>query len=389
MRTSLWSLALAAGAAVSLSAGAAQAQVKIGLLTTLSGPEAVLGTDIRDGFQLAITEKNGKLGGVETTVVTGDDQTKPDIGRQVATKMLESDGVDIVTGPVFSNVLLGIAKPVLDSGAFLISVNAGPSELAGKQCNPNFFAVSWANDNTDEAGGQLFTDQKIKRVYLMAPNYPAGRDKLTGFKRFYKGEVVKEVYTQFGQLDYAGEIADIRSVNPDAVFVFYPGGMAINFLKQFHQAGLSMPLSGDMNTFDRTVLPAVGDAAAGVTSAAWWAQDMDTPANKQFTADFEKTYHRLPSPYAAQSYDAAMLIDSALRKTSPKDKAAFRAALAAADFSSVRGSFKFGPNHYPIQDWYVTKVEKDDQGRWVPRLGTKIWTAHQDAYAGECKMSAK
>jgi branched-chain amino acid transport system substrate-binding protein len=368
----------------------AEAQVKIGFISTLSGPQALLGQDMLDAFTLAVKHYDGKLGGVPTTVVSGDDQAKPDVAIQVANRMIKSDHVDIVAGVVFSNVLLAISRPVLDSGTFLITANAGPSDLAGKGCHPHFFAASWQNDNTTEAVGQYLSQTSVKRVYLMAANYQAGKDKLAGLRRFYKGEVVDEVYTPFGQLDFSVEIAQLAAAKPDAVFIFYPGAMGINFIKQFRQAGLgdSIALYGELGVLDQTVLPSVGDAALGAHSATEWSEAMDNPANKRFVADFEATYKRIPSFYAAQAYDTARLIDGALRMTGGKvnDKEAFAQALHAAKFDSIRGKFRFNTNNFPIQDWYVTEIVKDAKGRPVAALRDKIFTDHPDAYADQCPM---
>jgi branched-chain amino acid transport system substrate-binding protein len=380
------------GDAASIGSARAAETVKIGFIATLSGPGGGLGQDLLDGFTLGIKNSGGTLGGAAPELIVGDDQAKPDIGRQVADKMVERDRVDIVTGIVFSNVMLALAKPVLDSGTFLISANAGPSELAGKQCNPNFFAASWQNDTTHEAMGAYAETQGYKRVYLLAPNYPAGKDALAGFKRLYKGEILAEVYTQFGQLDYAAELAQLRAAKPDAVYFFYPGGMGINFIKQYSQAGLTrdIPILGPSFSLDQTILPAVGDAALGARASTFWSEKLANPANATFVADFEATYKRIPSPYAAQAYDAARLIDSALKATggSVKNKATFRSALLAANFDSVRGPFKFNTNHFPIQNYYVTEIVKDDKGRPVMDLRGVVLSNHPDAYVGECKMKA-
>ena len=371
------------------SPASAQA-VKIGMITTLSGPQAVLGTEIKDGFELALKQRGGKLGGATVELVLGDDLTKPDVARQLADKMVEQDRVRIITGVVFSNVLLAIAKPILDAGVFLISPNAGPSELAGKRCHENFFATSWSNDNASEAMGAWMQSQGVKRVYLMAPNYPAGKDKLAGFKRFYKGEIVAEVYTAFGQLDYAAELAQMRAAKPDGVYVFYPGGMGINFVKQFQQGGHAqqVKLFGEMNVLDQTVLPAIGEQALGARTSTFWTPSTDNPPNKRFVEDFEREFKRLPSPYAAQAYDTALLLDSALAATGGKadDPRAFRAALKAAKFESVRGSFRFNSNHFPVQDWFAAEIVKDEKGRVTTAAREKIFTDHADAFVSECSL---
>ena len=383
---------IATAAAFCLLAAPAVAadKIKIGFIATLSGPAAALGQDLRDGFKLGLKHRDGRLGGLPVELVEGDDQLKPDVGRQLAEKMVERDRVDIITGVVFSNVMMAIAKPVTRAKVFMISSNAGPSALAGKECDPYFFNTAWQNDNTHEAMGRYLADQGVKRVYLMAPNYPAGTDALAGFKRLYRGEIVGEALTKLNQPDYAAELAQLRAAAPDAVYVFYPGGMAVNFVKQYAQAGLKekIPLYGPSFLLDQTVLPAQGEAALGLYNTSFWSLGLDNPANQRFVRDFEQEYGRLPSPYAAQSYDAAQLIDSAVRAVDGRieDDEAFRAALRRADFQSVRGPFRFNKNHFPVQDYYLEKVAKDEKGRIVNVLQGTVLTSHGDAYASECPM---
>ena len=383
---------IATAAAFCLLAAPAVAadKIKIGFIATLSGPAAALGQDLRDGFKLGLKHRDGRLGGLPVELVEGDDQLKPDVGRQFAEKMVERDRVDIITGVVFSNVMMAIAKPVTRAKVFMISSNAGPSALAGKECDPYFFNTAWQNDNTHEAMGRYLADQGVKRVYLMAPNYPAGTDALAGFKRLYRGEIVGEALTKLNQPDYAAELAQLRAAAPDAVYVFYPGGMAVNFVKQYAQAGLKekIPLYGPSFLLDQTVLPAQGEAALGLYNTSFWSLGLDNPANQRFVRDFEQEYGRLPSPYAAQSYDAAQLIDSAVRAVDGRieDDEAFRAALRRADFQSVRGPFRFNNNHFPVQDYYLEKVVKDEKGRIVNALQATVLTDHGDAYASECPM---
>jgi branched-chain amino acid transport system substrate-binding protein len=391
--------ALLAGLALSVALiGApafAQNKIKIGLITTLSGPQAGIGREMVDGFNLAIKHAGGKLGGAEVEVIVGDDQFKPDVGKSVAERMVQRDRVEIVTGVVFSNILLALSDTVLKDrrGVFLINSNAGPSQYAGKDCNPNFFVVSWQNDNVHEAMGQHMTNAGVKKAYMMAPNYPAGKDALTGAKRFYKGEVAAEVYTQLGQTDYAAEIATLRAAQPSATYFFYPGGMGIAFIRQYAQAGLmqTIPLFGPSFSLDQTILPAIGDAAIGAYASTFWSEKLQNPANEKFVRDFEAQFNRIPSPYAAQSYDTAMLIDSALKVTGGKlsttaEKDKFRNGLRAANFSSVRGPFKFNKNHFPIQNYYLTQIVKDEKGRLVMDLRGVIFASHADVYAQDCKM---
>jgi branched-chain amino acid transport system substrate-binding protein len=383
---------LAAALAVSALSATAQSTepVKIGLLSTLSGPGAGLGIDIRDGFQLAIKLGGGKLGGRPAEVIIADDQASPDVGRQTADRLVKRDKVDFMTGVVFSNVMLAVGAPTFQSKTFYVSANAGPSQYAGEQCNPYFFSASWQNDNLHEAVGKTVMDKGYKKVALIAPNYPAGKDALTGFKRFYKGEVVSETYTQLTQLDYGAELSQLRASKPDAVYIFLPGGLGINFIKQFVGAGLSkdMTLFGPGFSGDEDVIKAVGEPMLGMFNTSQWAHDLDNAANKKFVAAFEKEFGRLPSLYAAQGYDAAKLIDAAVRDSKGKleDKAAVRKALEAAKFDSVRGAFKFNVNHYPIQDYYLRVITKNAKGQITNRTIGTVFKNHADAYAGSCKM---
>lgn len=382
---------VAAVVAALSAAGAVKAgePVKIGMITTLSGGGASLGIDIRDGFELALKQRSGKLGGAETELIVVDDARKVENAKQAATRMLKQDDVDVVTGIVWSNLAMAVVPSVTRAGKIYISPNAGPSDLAGKRCDENYFNVAWQNDNLHEAMGQFVTDKGAEGVYLLAPNYPAGKDALAGFKRFYKGEIKGEVYTKLGQTDYAAEIANLRAADPDAVFFFLPGGMGINFVKQYSQAGLieETPLYGPAFSFDEGILKAVGDAAVGTFNTSQYSHDLDNPANKAFVSAFMEAYGRKPSLYASQGYDAALLLDSAIAKVDGNvdDTDAFREALRAADFKSVRGSFKFGPNQHPIQDVYVREVVKDGD-QVTNKVVGKVFTDHADAYAADCKM---
>lgn len=385
-------LRLTALAAAVLLAGPALAadKVKIGLLSTLSGPGAGLGIDIRDGFQLAVKHADGKLGGLPAEVIVADDQMSPDAAKQTADRLLKRERVDFMTGIVFSNIMLAVGQPVFQSKTFYISANAGPSQYAGAQCNPFFFSASYQNDNMHEAVGKTVQDRGFKKVALLAPNYPAGKDALAGFKRFYKGEVALETYTPLSQLDYGAELSQLRASGADAVFIFLPGGLGVNFIKQFTGAGLNkeMKLFAPGFSADEDVIRAVGEPMLGIFNSSQWAHDMDNAANKRFVADFQKEYGRLPTLYAAQGYDAARLIDAAVRDVKGKieDKDAVRKALEAARFESVRGAFKFNTNHYPVQNYYLREVVKDAQGRVTNKTVGRVFENHADAYAGDCKM---
>jgi branched-chain amino acid transport system substrate-binding protein len=374
-----------------LPAAQAADKLKVGFLSTLSGPGAGLGVDIRDGFALGLKHSGGKLGGLPVEMVTADDQQNPEVAKQSAERLIKRDKVDFMTGIVFSNVMLAVGPAVFDAKIPYISANAGPSQYAGEQCNPYFFNVAWQNDNLHEAVGKTVAEKGFKKLVLLAPNYPAGKDAMTGFKRYYKGAVVEEIYTKLGQLDYAAELAQARAAKPDAMYIFLPGGMGINFIKQFVGAGLSkdVTLFGPGFSADEDVIKAVGEPMLGMFNSSHWAHDLDVPTNKKFVADFLKDYGRLPSLYASQGYDAALLLNAAVRDAKGKveDKPALLKALKVAKFDSVRGAFRFNRNQYPVQDYYLRVVTKDGQGRVTNRTMGKIFTQHEDAYVAACKMS--
>jgi branched-chain amino acid transport system substrate-binding protein len=302
---------------------------------------------------------------------------------------VERDKVDFVVGPVFSNILQAILKPATDGGAFLISPNAGTSNFAGPECNPNLFVTSYQNDQNHEVLGKYAQDKGLKKVFIMAPNYQAGKDALAGFKRYFKGEIADEVYVPLNQLDYSAELARISAAAPDAIFVFLPGGMGVNFVKQFRQAGLADKITFlSAFTVDESTLPAQQAAALGFFGGANWAPNLDNPQNKEFVAAYEKEFNAVPGSYAFQAYDAAQLIDSALRQTkgSTSDKDALRAAMMKADFKSPRGAFRFNTNHYPIQDFYLVKVAKRPDGKFETEIAQKVFESYADPHAKDCRM---
>src|SRR4051812_38772681 len=383
------SIALAICMAATLSAQAAD-KVKVGFISTLSGPNAAIGIDIRDAFNLAVKLNGGKLGGLPAEVLVTDDQLKPENAKQIAERYLRLEKVDFLTGGVFSNIVLAMAPDAIASKVFYISPNAGPAQYTGAQCSPFFFAASWPSEAYSEAAGEFVTSKGIKTVLFLAPNYVGGKDAATGFKRYYKGALVDEMYTQLGQLDYAAELSKIRAAKPEALYVFLPGGMGINFIKQFVAAGMSkdiqliVPLWGS----DQDIIRAVGDPMLGLFSVGHWSIDFDNPANKKFVAAFEKEYKRLPTGYAASGYDTALLIDSAVRKVRGRieDKDALRNALRAADFQSVRGSFKFNRNQFPIQNYYLQVVGKAADGRIMHKTLGTVLINRGDAYVDQCPM---
>jgi len=367
----------------------AHAQLKIGFIGELSGPQGALGQDQYDAFMLVVEQNGGKLGGVPVQVLKEDSQLKPEVATQIVDKLIERDKVPIITGITFSNIMMAVHKKITEKEVFLIGSNAGPAPIAGAQCSPYSYVVSWQNDNQAEVVGKYATDKGYKKVVGMAPNYQAGKDFIAGFRRTYKGEMIDEIYTPLNQPDFSAELAQVAAKNPDAVYVFYPGGLGVNFVRQYKQAGLlgKVPLLSTSTT-DGSTLPAQKDDALGVISGTFWGPDFNNPANKKFVEDFEKKYNRIPSQYAAQSYDAALLLDSAIAKVKGNvaDKPAFMAALKAADFKSVRGSFRFNNNNFPIQDQHVFEVAKDAKGRVSLKTIATPLKDHQDAYHTQCAL---
>jgi branched-chain amino acid transport system substrate-binding protein len=370
----------------------AQQKLKIGFITTLSGPQGVIGNDMKNSVELALDHLGRKVGGLDTEVIYGDDQVKPDVGKQVAEEMLKKHQVNFVSGVIWSNVMLAVAPTVTGAGTFMIGTNAGPHELAGAGCHEMFFTTSWQNDETPEAMGKYMQDAGLQDVYLMAPNYAAGKDMLTGFKRYFKGRIVDEVYTRLGQTDYQAEISQLRSKKPKVVMVFYPGGMGIQFLKQYSEAGLrgQFPVYS-VFTVDELSLPAVKHAALGQYETRIWSPDMKNPANEKFVSGYQKKYGgKLPSFYGAQSYDGIMLIDSAVRgvKGNLADKKGMIAVMRKVNFNSVRGKFTFNTNHFPIENFYLLKAVAGPTAGSDPvmEIQQTVFTNHKDSYAKDCKM---
>ncbi|QUM81273.1 ABC transporter substrate-binding protein [Moritella sp. 5] len=383
-------LALASVIALATSSVFAGEPIKIGFVTTLSTGAGVIGQDMRDGAELALDQLDRKMGGSDVTIIYEDDGFKPEIGKQKTDKLVKKDKVDFVSGYIWSHVLMASYKKVVDNDVFLIGSNAGPSTIAGKRCHENFFSTSWQNDQNAMAMGEVLNQRGIKRLYIMAPNYAAGKNMVAGVKRTFKGEVVGQDMTKFpAQLDFSAELAKVRAAKPDALWVFYPGKHGVQFLKQYSQSKLAkdVPLY-NIFTIDNLSLPRVGEWAEGSLMTQFWAPNLDTPANKRFVDGFKEKYDRYPSFYAAQSYDSMMLIDSAVRKVDGdvSDKDAVRAALTEADFESVRGKINYGNNHFPIQDFYLTKVIKDSDGVYTTEIVKKVLSNHQDPYASKCKI---
>lgn len=379
--------------AFAIAGGAAQVaaaeKIKVGYMSTLSGGAALFGTQMRNGFMLGLEHVGGKLGGLPTEVIVEDDQFKPDVGRQIADKFIESDKVDVIAGVPASNVMMALYAPVIKSGTILISSNSGPSPIAGEQCSSHFFSTSWQGDNFAEAMGANLQKLGLQNVYLIAPNYQAGKDVLAGFKRYFKGSIAGEVYTALSQVDYAAELAQLRAAKPSAVFAFFPGALGVQFVQQYSQAGLKgqAPLYTSY-TIDNTTLPGMGDSALDIVTTTFWNAGIDNPVNKKFVADYRAKFNSEPAEYAVQAYDTALLLDSGVRGVNGKieDRDAFAAALAKADFKSPRGNFRYNNNHFPIQDFYAAKIVRGASGKPEVQLGEVVLRDHHDAYAEKCPL---
>jgi branched-chain amino acid transport system substrate-binding protein len=366
------------------------APVKIGMITTLSTGSGYLGEEVRDGFILAMEKEGGALGGIEIKLLVEDDNRKPQKGIEIAERFISRDKVDIVTGIIFSNVLNAVVPKVTRKGKIFISPNAGSSKFAGKGCDKNYFNVSWQNDGIPEAMGNYLTTKGKEDTYLLSVNYQAGKDMIAGFKRFYKGSVSGEVYVKLGQSDYAAEISNLRAAKPKGIFFFLPGGMGINFMKQFVQAGLHKEINvyGPAWSFDERILKAIGEVTVGFYNTTHWNQDFDNPSSRQFVHAYRKKHGKYPTVYASQGYDAALLIASALKTLNGdvSDTDSLREALRNADFESVRGNFMFGKNQHPVQDFYLRQVFKKADGSLTNKTIEKVFTNHVDAYAGDCEL---
>jgi branched-chain amino acid transport system substrate-binding protein len=369
-------------------APAAAETVKIGFITTLSGPQGVIGEHMKNSVELALDHLGRKIGGLDVEVIYGDDQVKPDVGKQLADEMLKKHKVHFVSGVIWSNVMIAEAPTVTGAGTFMIGTNAGPHELAGKMCHEMFFTTSWQNDQTPEAMGKYMSDQNLTDVYVMAPNYAAGKDMVQGFKRYFKGKIVDEVYTKLGQTDYQAEISQLRAKNPKAAFVFYPGGMGIQFLKQYAQAGLreQIPVYS-VYTVDEISLPAVKEAALGNFETRYWSPDLKNEANAKYVGDFKKKYGKTPVFYGAQSYDGIMLIDSAVRavKGDLGNKKGMIAAMRKAEYKSTRGPYTYNVNHFPIENFYLLKAVQAGADIEM-QIQKTVFESHKDSYYKDCPM---
>lgn len=361
--------------------------IKVGYMTTLSGGAGIIGKQMKNAVELALEHKGGKLGGMDAQVVFVDDQRKPDVAKQLANRLIKSDRVDVVAGVIWSNLLMAIHKSVTRSDTLLISSNAGPSPIAGDQCHQNFFSMSWQNDQTPEAMGKHMQDAGIKSVYLMAPNYQAGKDMMAGFKRYYDGNIAAEVYTKLGQTDFQAELSSLRSSSPEATMVFQPGGMGINFVKQWKQAGMDdVSKLYQIFSVDGVSLPALKESALGILGTMSWSPDLDNEINRRFVVDYKAKHGGYPSFYAAQAYDTILAIDHAIAKAGSKNIDKLRAVLAKGNIPTTRGTLKMNSNHFPVQNFYLRDTVKDAEGIFTTKVVSTVFTDHADSYAANCKF---
>jgi branched-chain amino acid transport system substrate-binding protein len=365
--------------------------IKVGIALDISGPFSSAGTEARDGYNLAIKLLGGKLGGQPAEFVQADMAGSPDQAKQLVDRFVQREKINLFTGPIASNVALAVGPTLFAAKVPYLSNNAGPSQYAGAGCNAFFFGTAYQNDQHHEAAGKFASDRGFKKTAMIAPNYPAGKDALTGFKRQFKGAVGDEIYTKLGQIDYAAELAQLRASKPDSLYFFLPGAMGINFIKQFVGAGLSKDITLVSSGFsaDEDIIPAVGEPMLGLLNTSYWAHDLDNAANKTFVAAFRKEYNnRYPSMYAAQAFDVIMAMDAAVKAVGGdgSQREGLVAALKKAQFASVRGNFKYGNNHYPIENFYVRVIGKDAQGRLTNKTMGTVLTAYGDAYADKCPM---
>ena len=389
-------LLLASAGLMAIGTAAAAEKVKIGFVTTITTPAGVIGRDMVDAVNLAMEDIGGKMAGRDVELIIEDDGFKPAIGKQKTDKLVKQDKVQFVTGFIWSHVLLASQKSALGAGKFLISSNAGPSQMAGKLCHKNFFSTSWQNDQTPMAMGEVLNLNNVGSLYVMAPNYAAGKNMVAGVTRTFKGKIVGKDLTKWGkdaQLDFSAELAKAKASGAEGIFVFYPGKAGGAFIKQYAQAGLQgkIPLYS-VFTVDSIALPKLQKAkmsgVMGSVMTQFWAPDLDTPQNKKFVSGFKKKFGRYPSFYAAQSYDTIFLIKSAVEavKGDLSNMDGMRAAMKAANFPSVRGKFSYGNNHFPIQNFYSRKVVKDSEGVWTTSVQEVVLKNHQDTYAKDCSM---
>jgi len=385
------SLLASAWLAVALCAPAMAAdKIKIGFLSTVSGgPTVGLAKEKRAGFDLALKQLGGKLGGLPVEVVNGDDQNNPDVAKQAFDRLAKRDKVDVVTGIINTAVIHAIAPLAAQHQIFFMNSNVGQRDFIADKCGPYYFNTGWHIESLNEAMGKYLVSQGKKRVFVAGGAWPAGREHIDAFKRAYAEPVAGEVYFKMQTLDFSAELAQIRAANPDAVYVFAFGPLSVNFMKQYQQAGLgNIPLYGPSPLADEDTIPAAGQAAVGVISSGHWNFDLTHDVNKKFVAAYQDEYKRSPSLYSEQGYTTALVLDAAIKAVSGRieDKAAFRKAIENVSLEAPRGPFKFNVDHSPVQNVYLRKVGKTDKGEPINHFQRMIAANHAVRGADQCKL---
>jgi branched-chain amino acid transport system substrate-binding protein len=378
-------------ALVALATSASAQELRIGFVNTTTGSLAVIGAHMENGWKLGLDSegwaKNGdKLGGVSAKVSYADDQSKTDVGVREVERMIKSDRVQVIAGVLVSNVMMAINKTVFEANVSLLSTNAGPAPLAGELCNPLFVSASFMNDQNAEATGELATKDGVKTVYMMAPNFQAGKDNLAGFQRTYKGKIVGSALYKLGESDFQADFAKVRAEAPEAVYVFAPGSMGISFLKQWQSTGLGKTIKlYTLYVIDYATLPAIGDAAIGTVMTSHWNPDFDHPRNKDFIKAYIAKFNHHPSLFAAAGYDGIRAIAAAAKTLGAKveEPGAVARQIRKSGLASVRGDLKYNVNGFPIQPYWKIEIVAGSDGKPIKK-GREMVFERKDSFWEKC-----
>ncbi|MBC7953081.1 MAG: ABC transporter substrate-binding protein [Rhodospirillaceae bacterium] len=371
-------------------AGASDPSIVVGVVATLTGPGALAGQDLVDGFNLALKQLGGRFSNQEVRVVLADDKGSPDIARQQVKRLMDRERLDMVLTGVSAPSLATIIKPLVDARLFVLNLDQSPPALSGAECSQFLFSLAAPVDGLHEAMGQYLAAEHIRRVVVVGPQTGVTNDAVAALKRTFPGEVVAVLSPHPGAATFAPELDHIKQLKPDAIYSLLTGGMGGGFVRAW---GAS-PLKGEIPLFplwpavERQMLPAMADAAQDMISIGTWGNDLDSIPNRRLNADFEMEFGRPPSTWAAQGYDAAFLVDSALKATNGKtsNEDALRTALRRADFISARGSFKFNTNQFPVLNYYLRKVSRDAKGRPTHEMRGVVLKEWRDRQAHSCPM---
>ena len=352
-----------AGALLPKPFALAQAQkVRVGLMLPYTGTYAQLGTAITNGFKLAVSERGGKVGGRELEYFTVDDEAEPAKGPENTNKLVQRDKVDVLVGTVHSGVQMGMVKIAKENNTLMIIPNAGLDAATGALCAPNIFRTSFSNWQPSYPMGKVLADRGIRNVVSLAWKYGAGEEAIAGFTEgFIKsgGKSVRGLWIPFPNVEFQALLTEIASIKPDAVFVFFAGGGAAKFIKDYAAAGLrkNIPLFGSGFLTDG-ILDAVDNAAEGLETTLHYADGLNTKRDKEFRAGYTKAYKIDPDVYAVQGYDAGLLLALGLDavKGDIRKRKEIIAAMEKAKIDSPRGAWTMSKSHNPIQDFYLRKV---------------------------------